>query len=607
MKVILNLLILQIILFFCKCQNNQTQKLEEIKDNKGKDSLINGYINKFAYYRIDSLFNGFSITNKDKKFYLDINKKGDSQNYIFKHFESNYYFIECRQKNKRIGVNENNELLAYDREDENNKEKMLWNIQLSKTDDYQNKKKYLFQNKFSLNYLEIKENNQTYAELICQNKNIRDFYKNYFNLVQIFEINELKPEHLKFIEDEPIDIAIKYIDLTDKDLNREGIKQIKKDEDNEELKYSVRSIFKYVPWVRKIFIIMPNEKVRYFKPYEEIKDKIVYVKDKDLIGFDSANSAIFQLNLFRLKNFGISENFIYMDDDYFFGQELKKSDFFYYDEEQRKVLPYIITDGLKEINLTEINQFYNKLFDMRNNIDPHSFWAWKLSILASEKLIFENYDIEHKITTLFNHVAIPVNIQDIEECYDLILRRYKYIEETLYTLERHILILQSEQLFVLYGLNIKKRKVHFIWYNYVLLNDVKIEYLFAPLYVVNTDGNEKFTEEDYKNAKEVLEKRYPERMPYELPYDIPVEKHEIRNNKIKKKKKVDAKIDFSLTNNEFYLENIHFQKKKELEIKYKKLIKEYKTSICKLFKVFISLLLVLILLMFCAKNRNKNS
>ena len=74
--------------------------------------------------------------------------------------------------------------------------------------------------------------------------------------------------------------------MTDKNLFREGIKQTKKDEDNEELKFSVRSIFKYVPWVRKIFIIMPNEKVRFFKPYEEIKDKFVYVKDKDFIGFD---------------------------------------------------------------------------------------------------------------------------------------------------------------------------------------------------------------------------------------------------------------------------------------------------------------------------------
>ena len=115
-------------------------------------------------------------------------------------------------------------------------------------------------------------------------------------------------ENSEILEKEPIDVLIKYIDLGDPDLKREGIKQIKKDEDNQELKYCVRSILQNIPWIRKIFILMPNERVRYFKPQEEIKDKIVYVKDKDLIGFDSASSPVFQFNLWRMKDFGMSEN-----------------------------------------------------------------------------------------------------------------------------------------------------------------------------------------------------------------------------------------------------------------------------------------------------------
>ena len=65
----------------------------------------------------------------------------------------------------------------------------------------------------------------------------------------------------------PIDVLIKYIDLYDPNLNRTGIHQIDKDYDNEELRYSLRSILKNIPWVRKIFILMPNEKVRYLKDY----------------------------------------------------------------------------------------------------------------------------------------------------------------------------------------------------------------------------------------------------------------------------------------------------------------------------------------------------
>ena len=43
-------------------------------------------------------------------------------------------------------------------------------------------------------------------------------------------------ESLDIINKEPIDVLIKYIDLSDPNLKREGIKQIKKDEDNGEIK-----------------------------------------------------------------------------------------------------------------------------------------------------------------------------------------------------------------------------------------------------------------------------------------------------------------------------------------------------------------------------------
>ena len=73
---------------------------------------------------------------------------------------------------------------------------------------------------------------------------------------------------------------------------------------------------------------MPNEKVSFLKSNHEIEEKIVYVKDKDLLGFDSESSTAFQYALFKLKQFGISDNFILMDDDYFIGRELKKNRFF---------------------------------------------------------------------------------------------------------------------------------------------------------------------------------------------------------------------------------------------------------------------------------------
>ena len=74
---------------------------------------------------------------------------------------------------------------------------------------------------------------------------------------------------------------------------------------------------------------MPNEKVKYLKEQNVIKDKIIYLKDKDVLGFDSASSITFEFNLWRIKKFGISNNILYFNDDYNVGRPLKKQDFFY--------------------------------------------------------------------------------------------------------------------------------------------------------------------------------------------------------------------------------------------------------------------------------------
>ena len=79
-----------------------------------------------------------------------------------------------------------------------------------------------------------------------------------------------------------------------------------------------------------------------------------YINDKQFLGFDSANIFSFSFNLFKLKNYGVSKNFIYMEDDFFIGKSLKKNDFFYYDEKAKKVLPFILTKYFFEMNITDV-------------------------------------------------------------------------------------------------------------------------------------------------------------------------------------------------------------------------------------------------------------
>jgi len=206
---------------------------------------------------------------------------------------------------------------------------------------------YIIHNKKNC-YLKIKELN-----IICDNITMEEASQ--FNLIKIYEEISDNIINYKLIEKEPIDVLIKYIDLRDPFLKRKGIFQTKKDLENEELRYCIRSILKNIPWVRKIFILMPNEKVRFFKNYSFINDKIVYVKDKDILGHDSSNSLAFQFRFWKLEKYGISDNFIAMDDDYFIGRPLNKTNFFY--DINGKIKPLTITSKFTKIN--KMSNFLN--------------------------------------------------------------------------------------------------------------------------------------------------------------------------------------------------------------------------------------------------------
>jgi hypothetical protein len=259
---------------------------------------------------------------------------------------------------------------------------------------------------------------------------------------------------------------------------------------------------------------MPNEKVRYFKPINEINNKIIYVKDKDIIGFDSANSVTFQLNLGNMKKFGLSENFILMDDDYFFGKPIKKTEFFYYDENLKKVLPSVITDDFTEMIEKNILNDYNKLYKRKNTLKPHSFNGWKISQLASYKLLLENFP-KPLINAGFSHNAIALNIDDLIEINDLIKKKYQYAKEVLNAKIRTVYDLQPQSLFNAYALNIKKRKVNsipYVYYDIVNLNNKNFD---IEMFVLNTSGDRQYSKSQYEKSRAVLDTKFPIPTPFE--------------------------------------------------------------------------------------------
>ena len=543
-----------------------------------------------AIFRIDSLHKMHQLIIRNNKVEFSPTKGGKEES--FRITETglflNSYYIVSKPFNKRIGIDDKGSLVLYDINDLKNQEKTIWIfIEISEN-------KYLIQNFHNKKFLDI--NSRKEIQTIKKKKEtvVIDFpvciadlsmdklsvvenkYK--YTFFKLCEEVKIKPEHIPLIEKEPVDVLIKYIDLSDKTLNRKGINQIKKDEDNEELRYSVRSVLQYIPWVRKIFILMPNEKVKYFKPIKEISDKFVYVKDKDLLGFDSANSVVFQLNLYKMEKFGLSENFILMDDDCFFGKSIEKSQFFYYDEIQKKVVPSVVTDDFTEMVKKDINDEYNKLYKRIRVIRPHTFNGWKISQLSSFKLLLENYK-SPLINAGFSHNAISLNLKDMKEVYDLVKNKYANANKLLQEKERSTIDLQPQSLFNSFMLNVKKRKVNTIPSIYYDLGSLDNKNFNIEMFVINTSGDRKYTQKQYEKAREILQKRFGTPTPYEIKEDKinndnkkndNKNSNDNKNNNNNNIKKVDTN---KITDNVKNLDDA-INAYKNLEKEYKKVVNE---------------------------------
>ena len=510
--------------------------------------LINLFLNKSSYkcelINIDKIQSNlteavYSISSKKFGHYNNLIYKHNEQILLFSNKikgwpkniklipskqEENTYYIEFEVSKKIFGLNktEISSIVLYD-----NISSVGGNYEMIKWKIFEvNNNNYLIQNSFSKKFWKTRDliyldcsgefENINNTSLIDNNHLINNPYT--FKIVKLFEEMDIKEEHVEIIEREPVDILIKYIDLSDPYLKRDGIKQIKKDKDNGELKYSLRSIFRFIPWVRKIFILMPNEKVSFLKPISEINDKIVYVKDKDLLGFDSESSTTFQYILFKLKNFGISDNFLLMDDDYFFGREMKKTDFFYFDENAKKVVPFVTSMifNYYEVHKKELiaDIFYSFQMKCNETVMAHTPTGWQAT--KSRSLLFLMKVLGRPlISGGFDHNAIPVNLNDIEEIYNLIYLRYRHSFLTLNSISRTRYDLQYQILYNTYGLNKHHRKVKQIFSRYYDVKNAKNVTLGTKLFCINT-GFKEYNETDFDNLKMKLEELFPEPTKYEI-------------------------------------------------------------------------------------------
>ena len=201
-------------------------------------------------YRIDSLYNNYSFLVNEDQIFITKEKSGNNLLFFITPTFLNSYFIISWEQNKRLGTDNNNSLHLYNIEDKENIKRTYWNIIR-----YENNTNiFLIQNVFTQTYIETNKDPSDKVDDISQSVLT-------FSFLKLFEEVQIRTIDIEMVSKEPIDVFIKYTDFTDKTLSEKGIKEASKENDMDKLKYCIRSILKYIPWIRKIFIVMPNDKI----------------------------------------------------------------------------------------------------------------------------------------------------------------------------------------------------------------------------------------------------------------------------------------------------------------------------------------------------------
>eukprot|EP01091_Cochliopodium_minus_P007250 TRINITY_DN17156_c0_g1_i1.p1 TRINITY_DN17156_c0_g1~~TRINITY_DN17156_c0_g1_i1.p1 ORF type:complete len:365 (-),score=67.11 TRINITY_DN17156_c0_g1_i1:4-1098(-) len=97
--------------------------------------------------------------------------------------------------------------------------------------------------------------------------------------------------------------------------------------DGSDLKFSLRSVEKYLDWYNNIYIVT-NGQIPNWLNISHPRIKIVTHKEifKNHDDLPTFNSVAIESNIHRIEN--LTEEFIYLNDDFLFGSRIRKSDYF---------------------------------------------------------------------------------------------------------------------------------------------------------------------------------------------------------------------------------------------------------------------------------------
>lgn len=184
-----------------------------------------------------------------------------------------------------------------------------------------------------------------------------------------------------------------YLSGSDTEYKQEAI-DICRAKDNDELKYSLRLVEKYIPWINKIFIVTDNQIPKWL---DTSNPKIKVVFHEDFIPEDVLplfNSAEIELYLHKIPE--LSEHFLYANDDMFINSPLSPEFFFTPDGKpivrmQKSMCKKLADKSVYSFTILKMQQLIGEKFSKFFNLEPHhNIDAYCKSICSECENIFKD-------------------------------------------------------------------------------------------------------------------------------------------------------------------------------------------------------------------------
>ncbi len=230
-----------------------------------------------------------------------------------------------------------------------------------------------------------------------------------------------------------IDIVILWVDDEDQDWKEEkrfweakdGIlsKQEERYRNWDNLHYLFRGIEKYAPWVNCVFLVTDNQRPKWLN---EAYEKVKVVDHKELINpkyLPTYNSQSIELNIHRID--GLSENFIYFNDDMFLIKDTKPDDFFVNGVPRDTAIANVLVPKENELihnvtfnNISIINDNFNKYNTIKSA--PFKWFNFKYGINVIRTLMLLPWGgftgfIEPHICAAYNKKTFEIVWEKYEE------------------------------------------------------------------------------------------------------------------------------------------------------------------------------------------------